>query len=74
MKRSSITDEESQIPLALSDKDSTSIASTAQQNRTLKVLFCFAGLQISYVLWGIVQEQIMTKTYKGGKFRSSAVI
>ena len=29
-------------------------------SRNLKLLFCFAGLQISYIAWGIVQEQLMT--------------
>jgi hypothetical protein len=41
--------------------------------RIFKLVFCFLGLQISYVLWGIAQEQIMTTDYKGGKFKSSAV-
>jgi adenosine 3'-phospho 5'-phosphosulfate transporter B2 len=39
--------------------------------RALKMLFCFLGLQFSYVWWGIVQEQLMTKEYKLGKFKSS---
>ena len=40
-------------------------------SRGLKMLFCFLGLQISYVLWGLFQEQLMTKEYKLGKFKSS---
>lgn len=36
------------------------------------MLFCFAGLQVSYIAWGVVQEQLMTKEYKMGKFKSSA--
>jgi uncharacterized ion transporter superfamily protein YfcC len=41
--------------------------------RNLKLVFCFLGLQISYVLWGVAQEQIMTQVYKPGKFTSSTV-
>lgn len=37
-----------------------------------KLLFCFIGLQVSYVLWGITQENLMTTTYSFGKFTSSA--
>ena len=40
--------------------------------RNIKLLFCFVGLQVSYVLWGINQEQLMTNEYKFGKFKSSA--
>ena len=42
-------------------------------SRYLKLLFCFLGLQVSYVLWGVAQEQIMTYNYKPGKFKSSTV-
>jgi hypothetical protein len=41
--------------------------------RNLKLAFCFLGLQVSYVLWGVAQEQIMTQVYKPGKFTSSTV-
>jgi hypothetical protein len=41
-------------------------------NRALKLFFCFAGLQISYIAWGITQEQLMTNEYKLGKFTSSS--
>lgn len=37
-----------------------------------KYLFCFFGLQISYVLWGVTQENLMTTEYKLGKFKSSS--
>ena len=29
----------------------------------MKLIFCAAGLQGSYLTWGVVQEQIMTQTY-----------
>ena len=41
-------------------------------SRSLKLLFCFAGLQASYIAWGITQEQLMTQEYAIGKFKSSA--
>lgn len=40
--------------------------------KKLKLLFCFFGLQISYILWGLVQENLMTQKYKNGSFKSSA--
>lgn len=33
--------------------------------RASKLLFCVAGLQISYLTWGILQERIMTIEYGG---------
>lgn len=30
---------------------------------TMKLIFCAAGLQGSYLTWGIIQEQVMTQTY-----------
>jgi len=42
-------------------------------SRYFKLAFCFFGLQVSYILWGLVQENLMTKDYGGaGKFKSSA--
>lgn len=40
-------------------------------SRSLKMCFCFVGLQISYILWGLNQERLMTKEYNLGKFKSS---
>lgn len=40
--------------------------------RYFKLAYCFFGLQLSYILWGLVQENLMTKDYKGGKFKSSS--
>ncbi len=40
-----------------------------------KLLFCAAGLQVSYLTWGILQERVMTKKYGTGehseKFKES---
>lgn len=41
-------------------------------SRNVKLLFCFFGLQVSYILWGVVQEQLMTKEYKMGRFNSAS--
>ena len=38
----------------------------------MKAGACFAGLQISYIAWGVVQEQLMTQEYGGKKFTSSS--
>jgi len=37
-----------------------------------KKIFCFVGLQVSYVVWGVIQENLMTREYKFGKFKSSS--
>ena len=34
-------------------------------------LFCFIGLQASYLTWGYVQEKVMTKEYSTGRFPSA---
>ncbi|CAH8457052.1 unnamed protein product [Heterobilharzia americana] len=43
---------------------------TSQQYYTL-LGFCFLGLQSSYLLWGVLQERIMTKMYDNEKFEKS---
>lgn len=32
--------------------------------KTIKLLFCAAGLQLSYLTWGVLQERIMTRSYE----------
>lgn len=39
----------------------------------INLLFCFMGLQLSYLTWGVVQEKIMTSDYSFGKFPSVTV-
>ena len=36
-----------------------------------QLLFCFIGLQASYLTWGYVQEKVMTKEYSTGRFPSA---
>ncbi|CAH8833280.1 unnamed protein product [Trichobilharzia szidati] len=43
---------------------------TTKQYYTL-LAFCFIGLQFSYLLWGLLQERIMTKVYDNEKFEKS---
>ncbi len=38
----------------------------------LRLAVCTVGIQVSYLLWGLMQERIMTKPYESGEhFRSS---
>ena len=80
MKRLNNNDEEAPLlredSLAVIDEISSKkdILKDNPFSRYLRLLFCFLGLQVSYVLWGVAQEQIMTYDYKPGKFKSSTVI
>ena len=41
----------------------------------MRLTICAIGIQISYLLWGLMQERIMTKPYESGElFRSSKVL
>ena len=42
--------------------------------RYLSIVFCFIGLQLSYVTWGVVQERIMTKEYVMGRWASATFL
>jgi len=35
-------------------------------HRAVRLLLCVAGLQVSYLTWGVLQEKIMTKDYSDG--------
>ncbi|XP_029448741.1 adenosine 3'-phospho 5'-phosphosulfate transporter 1 isoform X2 [Rhinatrema bivittatum] len=58
-----------------SSRNEATDSSTARQ--LLKLLFCAAGLQASYLTWGVLQERVMTRTYgamganPGEKFKDS---
>ena len=47
---------------------STTKTSSIVKNSDLKVflnlVFCFVGLQVSYLTWGVLQEKIMTRKYE----------
>ncbi|XP_069092468.1 adenosine 3'-phospho 5'-phosphosulfate transporter 1 [Pleurodeles waltl] len=61
--------------LSATSRSEATDPSTAKQ--LLKLLFCAAGLQVSYLTWGILQERVMTRSYgatstnPGEKFRDS---
>lgn len=73
------------IRVFISDTDSSSLpnehnSSSSQSNnsslgftrdRLFKLVFSLFGLQISYLLWGLLQERIMTRTYVNEKFSNS---
>ena len=46
-----------------SSKDESSPPSSFSQT-SIKLLFCAAGLQLSYLTWGVLQERIVTQTYE----------
>ena len=70
------------LGLPKGDEDSSSSSSSAPVNefyyQALRFLFCFTGLQLSYLTWGYMQELIMTTTFEptpsapDGKFPSAA--
>lgn len=64
--------------------DDTSAASRNEADsgstlkQALKLIFCAAGLQVSYLTWGVLQERVMTRSYgaattgqEGEKFKDS---
>ncbi|KAK3885951.1 hypothetical protein Pcinc_009883 [Petrolisthes cinctipes] len=66
--------------LPTSDSSSSKTPSAPQDqalgSNSLQLCFCFIGLQVSYLTWGILQEKIMTKEYHNaegniGHFRDS---
>ncbi|CAK6962736.1 adenosine 3'-phospho 5'-phosphosulfate transporter 1 [Scomber scombrus] len=64
--------------------DDTSVAprnegdSGSSIRQVVKLIFCAAGLQVSYLTWGVLQERVMTRSYgattpeeAGEKFKDS---
>lgn len=59
---------------ALADSNSKEVTNSSTdftRRRFFKLIFSFFGLQISYLLWGLLQERIMTRTYANEKFSNS---
>ncbi|CAF4010899.1 unnamed protein product [Rotaria sp. Silwood2] len=54
-----------------SSVESHSTTSNFTRYHFFKLIFSFFGLQISYLLWGLLQERIMTRTYDNEKFTNS---
>lgn len=44
-------------------EETTSETDSSLRKSAIRLLFCVAGLQGSYVVWGVLQERIMTKSY-----------
>lgn len=75
-------EENRDLPMGSAEKENVSRAFTSEQNDIYwqggKLLFCFAGLQASYLTWGYMQELIMTTVFTptenvpDGKFPSAA--
>ncbi|XP_052391880.1 adenosine 3'-phospho 5'-phosphosulfate transporter 1-like [Carassius gibelio] len=53
-------------PAARNESESSSSARQA-----VKLLFCAAGLQASYLTWGVLQERVMTRSYGAGEAEGS---
>lgn len=52
--------------------------SSSSARQAFKLIFCAAGLQVSYLTWGVLQERVMTRSYgsseaegSGERFRDS---
>lgn len=72
------------LPMGGADKATKAVATAFDDSNDLyyqgaKLLFCFAGLQASYLTWGYMQELIMTTVFDNktehvpdGKFPSAA--
>ncbi|XP_051511581.1 adenosine 3'-phospho 5'-phosphosulfate transporter 1-like isoform X1 [Myxocyprinus asiaticus] len=37
--------------------------SSSSARQAIKLIFCAAGLQVSYLTWGVLQERVMTRSY-----------
>ncbi len=40
----------------------------------LQLIYCWLGLQISYLTWGILQERIITQEYNDSRFQSTEML
>ena len=66
-----VVEKEAQAPLI--DKGTTEVVSEVANKEVgaRQLLFCFIGLQASYLTWGYVQEKVMTRVYTTGTFPSA---
>ncbi|XP_012724577.2 adenosine 3'-phospho 5'-phosphosulfate transporter 1 [Fundulus heteroclitus] len=62
--------------VSLSSRNEPDSGSSLKQ--ALRLIFCAAGLQVSYLTWGVLQERVMTRSYgaaspdqEGEKFKDS---
>lgn len=57
-------------------KEANQETDKSESKRALHLLTCFAGIQVCYLTWGVLQEKIMTKNYTDstgqmGQFKES---
>jgi len=50
------------LPLSLNEAKDSLMSSRARN--VYMLMYCFLGLQISYLSWGLLQEKIMTTEYE----------
>ena len=78
-----LLEQKAEVPLGGGDNQSNNVSDAFDDRngvyfQGLKLLFCFAGLQASYLTWGYMQELIMTTEFQptenvpDGKFPSAA--
>jgi adenosine 3'-phospho 5'-phosphosulfate transporter B2 len=60
------------VPLLPLHADGPKLSEGDGNATTEKLIFCFIGLQLSYLLWGYAQEKTMTKSYENGQRFPSA--
>lgn len=53
----------SDLPKSIDSTSNPPLQSHSHGKRVLQLLYCFGGLQISYLIWGVLQEKIMTQEY-----------
>lgn len=54
--------EQKLLPLSLNEIKDSSVSSRTKKISLL--MYCFLGLQISYLSWGLLQEKVMTTHYE----------
>lgn len=46
------------------EKESSNVKIKSRSKQILILMYCFFGLQFSYLTWGILQEKVMTTEYE----------
>ncbi|KAK3926131.1 Adenosine 3'-phospho 5'-phosphosulfate transporter 1 [Frankliniella fusca] len=49
------------LPKSVESTSNPLVQNHSQGKRALQLLYCFGGLQTSYLIWGVLQEKIMTQ-------------
>jgi len=59
------------LPSSTGDVSGNSSDALSFKKNAALLLYCFGGLQASYLMWGLLQEKIMTQLYDGQQFTDS---